>query len=239
MATEGSSHKDKPQQKPKRIRQREKEKEMEKTQKSPRIFGPVDWASYYGQAEVPSRPIMDILQSPCPFNKGKQVFETHFAFVGMPMINGDFLTVAKWLELHPEDDKQPRFFFCSSPWHIGQPHTDVATLESRLYIVLREIVPGSTDKTPEEQVALLPPHYEVPTMIAEVTKNILVFRKTGKRSNPNHWALCKERTVRTERFDKPDDFSFSGVGFFVGGLRIDSFRGFRDPSVGIGASMIL
>ena len=99
------------------------------------------------------------MQSACPFYKGKLVADTHFAFVGVPEINGSPLTVAKWLELHPPTE-QPKFYFNTDPWHAGQPHTDVATLEPHLYVVLREIVPGSTRKTPEEHVAMLPPEYE-------------------------------------------------------------------------------
>ena len=202
---------------------------------SPRIFSAADWASYYGPQRLNSE-VEDIFNGPCPFNKGKLVKDTHFAFMGMPAINGDPFTVAKWLELHPADG-QPKFHFNDNPWHVGQPHTDVTTLEPRLYIMLREIVPGSTNKTPEEQVAMLPPEYEVPTTIAEVTKDILVFRKTGKRSNPNHWAACTERTVKTSQVDAG---IVSCVGVFDEyGLGVIDWIGDRDDFVGVGASRVL
>ena len=198
-----------------------------------RIFSEADWASYYGPAQKLSPEVEDVLNGPCPFNKGKLVKDTHFAFMGMPAINGEPLTVAKWLELHPADG-QLKFYFANDPWHVGQPHTDVVTLEPRLYIMLREIVPGSTSSTPEEQVAMLPPEYEVPSTIAEVTKDILVYRRTGKRCNPNRWAACKERTVKT---DKAFAGLVSCVGSFDGhGLVVDRWFGGQSDFVGVGAS---
>jgi len=202
------------------------------------VFSDIDWASYYSHVQKLDSQVEDILQSPCPFYSGKRVFETHFAFQGMPMINGVPLTVAKWLELHPSTGMdQPMFYFKINPLHAGQPHTDVATLEPRLYIMLREIVPCSTGKMPEELEAMLPPEYEIPSTIAEVTKNILVFRKTGKRSNQNYWALCKERTVKTSQV-------FAGhiscVGDFTyGGLEVNYWNVHPNFKVGVGASRIL
>jgi hypothetical protein len=198
-----------------------------------RIFNAADWASYYGPTEKLDPQVEEILMSACPFNKGKLVKDTHFAFMGMPAIDGVPLTVTKWLELHPADG-QPKFYFNNNPWHAGQPHTDITTLEPRLYIMLREIVPGSTSKTPEEQVAMLPPEYEVPSTIAEVTKDILVYRRTGKRSNPNVWAACSERTVQTSQVIAG---SVSCVGYFGGyGLGVFSWSGDRVDRVGVGAS---
>lgn len=198
-----------------------------------RVWGLGDWASYYGPAEKLDPRVEEILMSPCLFHKGKLVGDTHFAFMGVSTINDASLTVAKWLELHPADD-QPRFYFNQNPWHIDQPHTDIVTLEPRLYILLREIVPGSTGMTPEEQVAMLPPEYEVPTTIAEVTKDILVFRKTGKRCNGSRWAACSERTVQTSRVGAG---VVSCVGYFGEfGLRVRYWGGLRHDDVGVGAS---
>lgn len=198
-----------------------------------RVWGLGDWASYYGPTEKLDPQIEDILQSSCEFYPRKRVYETHFAFMGMPAINGEPLTVAKWLELHPADG-QPRFYFADNPWHVGQPHTYVVVLESRLYITLREIVPGSTGKTPEDQVKLLPPGYEVPTTIEEVTKSILVYRRTGKRCNGSLWAACSERTVKTAQVLAG---SVSCVGDFnEGGLDVYHWDGIQGGRVGVGAS---
>jgi hypothetical protein len=205
-------------------------------QQAVRVWSMSDWASYYGKPEKLDPKVEEILMSPCPFHEGKLVADTHFAFMGTPSINGDPLTVAKWLELHPADG-HPKFYFCSNPWHVGQPHTDVAVLEPRLYIVLREIVPGSLYQTREEQLALLPPEYEVPTTIVEITKDILVFRKTGKRCNDSVWAACAERIVKTDRVPPREVSDVSCVGFFnENGLYIGHWCGVRIRNVGVGAS---
>lgn len=197
-----------------------------------RVWGMADWASYYGPIKKLDPQVENILMSPCPFHKGKLVKDTHFAFLGMPEINDYPLTVARWLELHPSDG-QPKFFFNDNPWHEGQPHTDVAVLEPCLYVVLREIVPDSTGKTPAKLVAMLPPEYEVPTTIVEVTKDVLVYRRTGKRCNGSCWAVCSERTVQTSRVEAGE---LSCVGNFdKKGIRINRWTGNPLRNVGVGA----
>lgn len=205
------------------------------------IFTDADWMSYYN-AKFTRKQLRDagkfpwgedVLNSPCPFNKGKLVKDTHFAFLGISGINGQPLTVAKWLELHPATG-QPKFYNNTDPWHVGQPHTDLATMQLRWYLLLKDIVPGSTDRTPEDQVAMLPPEYEAPTTIVETSKGILVFRKTGERPNGSRWAACTERTIKT---DKVSAGLVSCVGNFgEDGLRVSGWYGGRDCYVGLGAS---
>ncbi len=204
------------------------------------IFTDADWMSYY-DVKFTKKQLReagkfpwgeDILNSTCPLC-GKVVKDCHFAFLGLTAINGAPLTVVKWLELHPATG-QPKFYFNQNPWHVGQPHTDVTTMALRYYLLHTEIVPNSTDKTPEEQVAMLPPDYEVPSTIAETTKDILVFRKTGIRPNGSKWAACTERTVKT---DKANAGSVSCVGNFdENGLNVDRWNGDRVYDVGVGAS---
>lgn len=205
------------------------------------IFDVADWMALYdakftkGQLRKAGRfPWSeDVLNSPCPFYKGKLVRDTHFAFLGLSRLNGAPLTVAKWLELHPAVG-QPKFYFDTDPWHVGQPHTDVATMQLRWYLLLKDIVPGSAGKTPEEQVAMLPHEYGVPTTIAEVTKDILVFRKTGTRPNSLLWAACTERTVKT---NKVSAGNISSVGNFDWhGLSVNLWDGAPNYRVGLGAS---
>lgn len=204
------------------------------------IFTEADWMSYYDVSftrkqlrEAGKFPWgEDILYSTCPLC-GKVVKDCHFAFLGITAIKGSPLTVAKWLELHPATG-QPKFYFNTSPWHAGQPHTDVATMQSRWYLLHKEIVPNSTDKTPEEQATMLPPEYEVPSTITETTKDVLVFRKTDVRPNGSRWAACTERTVKTSTVSGG---CVSCVGRFDGrGLYVSYWSGFRDGSVGVGAS---
>ena len=175
----------------------------------------------------------DVLQSPDPWEPKKLVKDTHTAFLGVEKIDGVPLTVAKWIELHPATG-QPKFYFSQDPWHIGQPHTDMAVLSPRWYLLRTEIVPGSTGKSPDEQEKNLPAEYEIPSTIAETTKDLLHFRRTGIRPNPSQWARCFEVTVKT---DKVSGGYWSIVGGFDEfGLGVSDWFGGRDDSVGCGAA---
>lgn len=201
------------------------------------IFDITDWAMYGIKFSKKQRQVAekfprneDVLNSPCHFNKGKLVKDTHFAFLGIESIKGEPLTVAKWIKMHPG-----LFYFKKNPKHAGQTHIDEATLTFRWYLLLRDIVPDSTYRTPEEQEAMLPPEYEVPPTIAEVTKDILVFRKTGICPNPSRWAACRDRTVKTDKL--PANY-VTCVGDFSegGGLSVSYWNGVGDFFIGVAAS---
>ncbi len=196
-----------------------------------RIFGPEEWSALYG-ARLPKRiPAFpwseDALKAPSPFHKGKTVAETHFAFLGLAKLNGKPLTINKWRELHPTT-AQPRFY-SDNPWYRNEQFATDATCEFKWYLMPLEIVPNSERKTYREQLALLPEDYEVPTAIAEVTKDILAFRKTGTYVNPN-------------RYGRVIDVSSLGVRVYVGGfgrvgLDVGGYGdGDRDGSVGLAAA---
>jgi len=56
----------------------------------------------------------------------------------------------------------------------------------RWYLMPLEIVPNSTSKTYQEQLAMLPTDYKVSLAIEEVTKEILYYRKNGIFLNPTN-----------------------------------------------------
>src|SRR3989338_4357241 len=171
----------------------------------------------------------DILMGPCPFNPGQLVKDTHPAFLGLEKLNGSPLNVMKWNELHPKkDDLQPRMYCDPNHWYATEKHTTEVLLQPRWYLMLTEIVPDSWNKLPEEQEQMLPKEYEIPTTVAETTKDLLVFRKTDIRPNPTRWARCAEKT---------SDGYLSCVGLFDGyGLHVHSWYGYRNDHVGLGAS---
>jgi len=110
----------------------------------------------------------------------------------------------------------------------------VTTLAPRWHLLRIEIVPGSTGKLPDEHVKMLPPEYEASTTIAEVMKDILVFRKTGERPNPKRWAACAERTIKT---NKVSAGNISCVGYFnENGLVVNDWDGNPYGNIGVGAS---
>lgn len=200
------------------------------------FFGIEEWSSLYGVSftkkqlrEVADFPWgEDILNAPCPFVEGKSIKETHFAFLGIPSVNGKPLTILKWHELHLATG-QPKFYFANNPWYGNQKFATEVTCELRWYLMPLEIVPSSTNKTYQEQVAMLTQDYEVPNAIEEVTKSILYYRKNGIRLNQSRWSRCQDVTSVGYRVN---------VGHFgESGLHVNShWDGHRHSYIGVAAS---
>ena len=121
-------------------------------------------------------------------NLGQPSKETHFAFLGLNKINGEPLTILKWQELH-------RAWFRSyqpGAWCAEEKFATEQTCAFRWYLMLLEIVPNSTNKTFQEQTAMLPADYEVPLAIEEVTKLILYRRKNSVFLNRLEHGRCQD-----------------------------------------------
>src|SRR3989344_2578526 len=162
------------------------------------FFGVEDWSALYGVnfsqkqlrqvAEFPWDE--DILDSTCPLC-GKVVKDCHFAFVGLDRINRKPLTILKLQELHPATG-QPKFdSYAPSAWYSKQKFARETTMSFRWYLLHRDIVPKSDNKTYDDQKAMLTADYEVPSAVTEATKDLLVFRKSGNFVNLSRFARCK------------------------------------------------
>lgn len=195
-------------------------------------FGIADWQKLYGITLTPKQiasvanfPWSDkTLNEPCPFNPGKMVRETHFAFVGL-----DTVSIMELQKLNPKAT-EPRFAsYAPESWYSKQDFATIVMLKFRWYLLLKEIVPGSENKTFEDQEKMLPKEYEVPTAVEEVAKDILIFKKTGIYVNPNRYA----RTA---------SLGSGGVRVYVGycgadGVDVDDgWGGGRGDRVGLSAS---
>ncbi len=200
------------------------------------FFGIEDWATLYGAnfsqkqlrqvAEFPWGE--DVLASTCPLC-GKTVKDCHFAFLGLDRLNGKPLNILKLQELHP-NTAQPRFYrYTPDAWYSKEKFATETTCDLRWYLLHTSIVPKSEDKTFDEQRAMLPAEYEVPSAIAEVSKDLLVFKKTGVYANPSRYGRCT---------DVDSDGSRVCVGYFdAGGLRVnDYWDDRRDDYIGVSAS---
>jgi hypothetical protein len=55
-----------------------------------------------------------------------------------------------------------------------------------------EVIPGSAGITYKEQVEMLPPEYEVPFAIEELTKNILYYRRNNTSLNWGWKIRCQD-----------------------------------------------
>ena len=205
------------------------------------FFGVEEWKQYYDvqfpSVDIPQIPpfpwSIELLNSPCPFNPGKCIKDTHFAFLGLPTMHGVPLTVEQWFKIHP-GPQQPKVYRVRDLRHRGQPHIDVTSMSLRWYLILKEIVPNSTDKTRAEQSAMLPETYELPMTIAETSKDLLVYKRVRIYCNSKRWTACAEHTVKTSSRAAGQ---VSCVGYFYeGGLSGSYWYGERDAYVGVGAS---
>lgn len=109
-------------------------------------FAVADWNANYRIALTPEQvaslgnfPWSDAtLNSPCPFNPGKMIRDTHFAFVGV-----DSITMMELQRLNP-NATEPRFCsYAPDSWYSKQDFATIAKLGLRWYLLLKEIVPGS------------------------------------------------------------------------------------------------
>jgi hypothetical protein len=134
----------------------------------------------------------DILNSTCPFC-GKVVKDCHFAFLGLDRINGEPLTIEKWCKLHPKTDTGQLYTLHASDieYHRFSDFFSNTTMSFRWYLLHKSIIPRSHDKQYREQLAMLTAaDYEPPSAVTELTKNILVFRRTCDLVNIGALARC-------------------------------------------------
>ncbi|HVN26699.1 MAG TPA: hypothetical protein VMT99_03555 [Candidatus Paceibacterota bacterium] len=194
-------------------------------------FAVADWTAHYRIALTPeeisslgSFPWSDAtLNSPCPFNPGKMIRETHFAFVGV-----DTITMMELQRLNPQATEPCFYSYAPDAWYSKEKFANKVKLGLRWYLLLKDIVPGSENEMFDEQTAMLPKEYEVPSAVVETAKDLLIFKKTGKYVNPN-------RCARTSDFDSGGFRVVVGCcdaeGVVVNGLWDDS----RNDDVGVGA----
>lgn len=134
----------------------------------------------------------EILDSGCPFNPGKAVRETHFAFLGLARYNGAIteahgpLTIMAWQKIHPAES-QPRIrSYPPNCWYSDEQFAAVS-LDLCWHLALKEIVPRSSNTSWADMQGMIPEAYEVPSPVVEVTKNFLYYKRTGLYLNRNHY----------------------------------------------------
>jgi hypothetical protein len=132
------------------------------------------------------------LNSPCPFNEGLEIKDTHFAFLGLENFNGQWLSMIRWKRIL-DDEGGIRL-------NIGQniasePAIGAAACKFRWYLMTLSVIPGSTNCNRLEQMQNIPEGYNIPYAIEEITKRILYFKKNGVPSDKTE-ARCRESVRR-------------------------------------------
>ena len=163
----------------------------------------------------------EILHAPCPFHPHRLVRDTHVGFIGV-----DRLTLQEFGRLNCPYPSRP------DPWYFKEKFATKETMKFQIYLLLREIVPGSESRTFDDQRRMLPSGYDVPYAIAEAVKNYLLYRTLGVRVNPKRYA----RTASLNSFRIRAAIGAHGVE----GCAVTRFTDHYDSEVlGIAASRIL
>lgn len=158
------------------------------------IFDPNDWKEFYAAKGIraPKFPWgEDVLNSPCPLIESKLIKETHFAFLGLPSLNGELLSIQKLMILHPPQQyperKDPQFYALSywPEWvYANEELISSAICEPRWYLMPMCPFVVAEGKSFNKQKSMLPVEYEVPHAVEDVLRRVLQWRKLGAYWGP-------------------------------------------------------
>lgn len=165
------------------------------------FFGPEQWLRYYGIwfEKNQLKRIADfpwdkgLLESPCPFNKGLRIKDTHFAFLGLDRLCNRPLDILRWHELNPlPADGKARI----SAFDSEQDFARIRTCWFKWHLVLIEGIPNSSGKAHKDQISMLPDGYRASFAIEELTKNMLYYKKFGICLSPKKWNRCQDAPTK-------------------------------------------
>ena len=205
------------------------------------------WERYYGAVgSVPSPPsgIDQILNSPCPFWRGKQVKETHLLALIPSHVGGKPLTLDYLGELiqspkgggHKTQYRDHEYYSKYVRPAIGHQSPD----SSYWVLMTKDVLPESRNKRYEDQCALVADHanrtglaYEVPGALEVAVLMLLHHVRSGERLYRDGilawtYTRCREKVqgypVVVGGFSSgglyvSDDYDYSHYGSGVAGLR--------------------
>ena len=160
------------------------------------------WERYYGAVDSsPSPPsgIDQILNSPCPFWRGKQVKDTHLLALIPSRVAGKLLTLDYLGELikSPKGDghkTQYRAYWDEARKAIGSQSPG----KSYWVLMTRDVLDGSRNQRYNDQCALVSRHqgYTVPGVLEAAVVVLLHHVRSGERlysDNPYTYTRCQEK----------------------------------------------
>ena len=187
------------------------------------------WERYYGAVgSVPSPPsgIDQILNSPCPFWRGKQVKETHLLALIPSHVGGKPLTLDYLGELiqSPKGGGHKTQYIGDRYAKYVRPAIGHQSPDSSYWVLMtKDVLPESRNKRYEGQRKLVADHanrtglaYEVPGALEAAVVMLLHHVRSGERlysDNPLTYTRCRDK-------DKDGDqlvvggFSSGGLSFF-------------------------
>ncbi|MDP3792857.1 MAG: hypothetical protein Q8Q89_03975 [bacterium] len=147
------------------------------------IFGPNDWKRYLG-VELTAQQLKNlprfpwdasVLESPCPFNPGKLIKETHFAFLGLNEINrrrSSIHQLKKGQLLKGKLSLRISYYY-----DYNIPKCYRKALEFRWYLMPKNLEVLQEARTFTVAKEAIPEEYEAATAVEAVFKNALLYCK--------------------------------------------------------------
>ena len=191
------------------------------------------WERYYGAVDSSPPPpsgIDQILNSPCPFWRGKQVKDTHLLALIPSRVAGKPLTLDYLGELikSPKGDghgTQYRNYWGAAHEAIGSQSPG----KSYWVLMTRDVLDGSRKKSYKDQCALVARHrgYTVPGALEAAVVVLLHHVRSGERlysDNPYTFTRCQE---------KVQNYQLVVGGFSSGDLHVNIHIYVSDSYVGV------
>lgn len=200
-------------------------------------FGVDDWIIVYGAqlskeqlslaAEFPWGE--DLLNAPCPFVNGKSIKETHFVFLGLDYFNGEPLTLVRWHALHAYADNKPKFYYNIDPWYRQHKFAVKLTCRLRWYLMPLVSFPSRNGDSYKALLRSAPSEYEPVSVVEEVTKAFLYYKKNGACIDYETRSWCQDNANDNGRV-LIDSFDHNG-------LRLESRDENAWKSCGVGIAL--
>ena len=192
----------------------------------PAVIDASVWARYYGSVgSAPSLPlgIDQVMDSPCPFWRGKQVRDTHLLVLIPSHVGGKALTLDYLGELiqSPKGGGHGTKY----EYYWDEAHAAIGNqspVSSYWVLMTRDVLEGSRNKSYQNQCAFVENHanrtglaYAVPGALEAAVVMLLHHVRSGERlysSNPFTYTRCQE---------KVQNFQLAVGGFSSGGLFVN------------------
>ncbi|MHA7878111.1 MAG: hypothetical protein ACX93T_04320, partial [Bacteroidota bacterium] len=208
-------------------------------------FDATKWRSYFGEVgpepPIPTH-IEALLSQPCPLFPGKKVYESHLLTLipatvdGTPLTLSNFQTVLKRTK-ELGHHKAGYGFYCSN---VKQEFGEKIIGTSYWVLMTRDVLPGSRDKTYEEQRRLVVDiaentsiAYTLPTILEGVVSTLCYHVETGKDlfpyNPPSTISRCEETLAR--------GFTVTFGQLYNSGIRIVNHRRDNFKLCGVAAAV--
>lgn len=150
----------------------------------------------------------DVLEGPCPFTPEKKVWETHFAFLGLPQLL-DPLTMRYWSRVYPDRVRPSEAAVWTSNSFLQ------VTCGFRWYLMpLVALQHRGGLLSYEEWVAQIPVQYEMAWAVEELTMALLYHMMTGRVPVQDARVRCRDGR------EGPDGGPALAMGFGEDGIVI-------------------